>query len=144
MSKKNGNDDDGQEDLFDENGEAYARWSDPDTSHEAAEEVRGETATRLEWMVVETIRDYGRGTMHDVSRITHVPWNTISPRFKPLCRKKLIYYTGEKWIGPFGKRCRVYDLESRRPKDPENGEAQKTNGPVGGSPSLHSAHAEKR
>jgi hypothetical protein len=71
---------------------AYARRSDPKSSHEAAERV---SATALELEVYKTLKEQGRPmTSLCVVRIMKKPAWSISPRFKPLERKGLIERVG--------------------------------------------------
>ena len=68
-------------------GSAFARSSDPATSHEAA---AGVNANSLEMTVVEALKELGPSTSFEAA--THLdihPWS-ISPRFRPLARKGLI------------------------------------------------------
>jgi DNA-binding MarR family transcriptional regulator len=65
-----------QDDLF-----AYARHTDPATSHDAAKF----DVTRLERIVHETVRRHPNGlTAEEVADITGIDLQSITPRFKPL------------------------------------------------------------
>ena len=79
------NDDD--TDLF----KAYARSTDPDTSHDAAASVDPHLPN-LEDTVYAAIKSRGdRGaTCDEIVDLTGLNWNTVSPRLKPLRNKKLI------------------------------------------------------
>ena len=103
-------DDDEQGDLFaDFGGDAWARGSDPDTSHDAADDVRGERATKLEAIVVACLKIHIDGlTMHGICAATGLPWNTASPRIRPLVRKGLVYDSGNRRKGPAEKYCIVW------------------------------------
>ena len=70
-------------------GGAYARHTDPGTSHAAAASF---DTTRLEQMVRDGIASMaGYGTTWDeLGPITGLPAPSISPRFKPLREKYLI------------------------------------------------------
>lgn len=93
-------------DLF---GEAHARWSDPDTSKAAAEDLAGEKATRLEYVVLATLQNFPQGlTMHEIVRLTGLPWNTVSPRIRPLVRKGFVIDSGKRRKGPTGHSCIVW------------------------------------
>lgn len=92
-------------DLF-EWGEAHARRNDPETSHEAAEHVKGLRATNLEQIALEAFTV--EGTAHDLCERTGLPWQTITPRLAPLKRKGLLYDTGKRERGPTGRRCIVW------------------------------------
>jgi hypothetical protein len=67
---------------------AYARRGDPSTSHEAAERVR---VCKEEQSVVDSLLRFGRkgANCNQVSIDTGVDKWTVSPRFKPLCKKRL-------------------------------------------------------
>ena len=98
---------DNQLSLF--GGDAYARRFDPDTSHAAAEEVRGSLATRLEAKVLSCLRSHPDGlTMHEICELTDMVWNTASPRIRPLCRKGLVEDSGVRRKGPVGRSCIVW------------------------------------
>lgn len=97
---------DDQGDLF---GEAWARGSDPETSHDAADEVRGPDANKMERQVWEALISHPNGlTMHGICAVTGLPWNTASPRIRPLVRKGLALDSGERREGPYGKACIVW------------------------------------
>ena len=88
---------------------AYARATDPDTSHLSAEHVRGELATKLEAIVLSALREHPNGlTNHGLVRVTGVVWNTITPRIASLKRKSLVYDSGERREGPTNRTCIVW------------------------------------
>jgi DNA-binding MarR family transcriptional regulator len=91
-------------------GEAYARVEDPETSHEAADAVRGEHASRLELAVLKALRDHPAGlTAHELIAITGIPNESLTPRLAPLRRKGLITDSGERRKGPTSnRRCIVW------------------------------------
>lgn len=90
-------------------GEAYARSSDPDTSHMAAGEVEGERASRMENTVYEAILSNRSGLiLHDIMSLTGLPNQSVSPRLAPLVRKKLVVDSGRREKGPYGKLCIVW------------------------------------
>jgi hypothetical protein len=93
-----------------EEGEAYARGSDPETSHEAAGDMKGKRATRLENVAYRALMDhYDNGlTNHELVAVTDLPWNTITPRVRPLVRKGLACDSGNRRKGPAGKYCVVW------------------------------------
>lgn len=71
-----------------EYAEAYARRTDPEQSHAAARRV---DANKLEGIVVAALLMFGPLTVKQVaSRVGRHEWS-ISPRMKPLERKKLVY-----------------------------------------------------
>jgi hypothetical protein len=73
--------------------EAYARVSDPATSHAAAASV---STNAYEQTVLDTLRQYPDSTILEVQQITGIDMQTISPRFAPLRRKGMIVPTGKK------------------------------------------------
>lgn len=77
----------GEKDLF---GEAYARKSDPHTSHEAAKKMKDSgLASKRERQVAGPFfwpENADGLTCGEVCRITGLQWNTASPRFAPLIR----------------------------------------------------------
>jgi hypothetical protein len=104
-----------QDDLFPgegygngDNGEAYARWSDPETSHDAAKEVKGNRATKLEMeaykVLLEELDNNEGGLINDqIVERSGYPWKTITPRLAPLCRKGLAFDSGNRRKGQAGK-----------------------------------------
>lgn len=73
--------------------DAFARNTDPLTSHEAAEAV---DATKLEAAVLAALKDHGPMTTVETSLKTGIPLWSVSPRMAPLERKKLIVRDGTK------------------------------------------------
>lgn len=69
--------------------EAYARGSDPSTSHEAAERARH---SDLEWKVFEVLASHWPRYMTsiEVAEELEIDKWSISPRFAPLERKGLV------------------------------------------------------
>lgn len=95
-------------------GEAYARNEDPDTSHEAADNTEGEIASHLEKKVIKALELNPQGlTNHQIVEITHIVWNTITPRVRPLVRKGLVVDSGERRTGPTNRRCIVWKLKGQ-------------------------------
>ncbi len=88
---------------------AYARRTDPDTSHEAASEVSGAKANALEAIVLKALRSYPEGlTNHEIVAVTGLTWNTASPRMRPMVRKHLVVDSGLRRKGPTNKNCVVW------------------------------------
>lgn len=83
-----------------------ARAEDPDTSHQAAQEV--DTA-ELERIVYEVIASCPHGCIADdvENRLPQFRSHSITPRFAPLLRKGLIYDTGERRRASSGRSQRV-------------------------------------
>lgn len=96
-----------QRDLFGVSSLAFARSTDPDTSHDAAKSF---DPTALEAKVLEIIREYGTdGCIADqiIQRFPHEQSHTITPRFAPLMRKGWIEDTGDRREGHSGRLQRV-------------------------------------
>jgi len=101
-------DDDDQDDLF-----AKARYSDPETSHAAAESLSSTEIARLERFVYTTIRSQPNGaTWDELYYITGIAKASISPRFKPLRNKGLIEF-----------RC-IADTEEKIKRPGDSGRGQ--------------------
>lgn len=98
-----------QIDLFTASGEAYARHSDPATSHAAAAAAEGRFATEMEGRVLECLRRSNGLNTHEVADLTGIPYWTVTPRIRPLVRKGLVEDSGERRPGPGQKRqCIVW------------------------------------
>lgn len=73
--------------------DAYARRSDPATSHAAAAQVKAQ----LERLCVATLQKFPEGlTTLEIAELTNVQRVSISPRMKPLADKGLIRDSGKK------------------------------------------------
>jgi hypothetical protein len=78
-------------------GQAFARNTDPDTSHEAAKSMEGEQATKREAQVLAVLKQYPNGlTSHGICKMSGLSWNTATPRIAPLVRKGFVYDSGER------------------------------------------------
>ena len=78
---------------------AYARRTDPETSHEAAQAIEPHLG-RLESIVLTAIRQAPDGmTIDELAAATGLDKVTVSPRMKPLVRKGLIQTDGTKRKG---------------------------------------------
>jgi DNA-binding transcriptional regulator GbsR (MarR family) len=71
------------DDLF-----AYARSTDPTTSHAAAASV---DATALEQIVLDALYEHGQMTMEETANVMGKSINSLGPRFRPLLEKNMIY-----------------------------------------------------
>ena len=94
-------------DLFgDEPFEAYARHSDPDTSHDAAAALEGKKVSRLEAVALSATQSCGpRGMINDeLVEITGIDWKTITPRMRPLERKGWVWRKTDMFTGKFQTR----------------------------------------
>jgi DNA-binding transcriptional regulator GbsR (MarR family) len=93
--------------------QAYARNSDPTTSHEAAEAV---DVTYMEGVVLKAIGASNKTgmTQDDIVEITGHSANTVSPRFKPLLEKGLIVVDGTR-AGNSGRKQRVHKVVENKP-----------------------------
>jgi len=89
--------------------EAYARRTDPNTSHEAARHVEGHL-TFLEQEVFRSINSSGEAgqTIAEVERKTGIAIQTCSPRLAPLRRKGFIYDSGERRVGNTNRKQIVW------------------------------------
>jgi len=92
------------------------RKNDPDTSHESAKSVN---TVSLEQKVFEAIQSYGeKGCISDdlLAKFNHLPYSSVTARYRALMIKKLIEDTGERRNGRSGKPQRVmraiYDSKS--------------------------------
>jgi len=92
-----------QFDLFE--GQALARGSDPDTSHDAAQDVQGGKASRMEQQVLDMLKQYPDGlTGHELVHLTGIPYQSCTPRIRPLVRKGLVIDSGNRREGPCRKQ----------------------------------------
>ena len=82
------------------------RATDPDTAVEAAYSVH---VAPIEIAIMDVIRDATDGcTAHEVSeKLSHIPLNTLTPRFATLARKGLIEDSGNRRPGRSGRMQRV-------------------------------------
>lgn len=100
-----------------------ARWSDPETSHQAAESIE---PSHLQGIIMETLAKGPRGgmTTHEIAAACGIGYQTITPRIKPMVAKGWVYDTGERraWAGapgspPTTRMSIVWNLTSRRLKE---------------------------
>lgn len=89
------------------NGEAYARSGDPGTSHAAAESMRGAEATRMESFVLEALKLESM-TTHEIAASSGLPYESVTPRIKPLVAKGLVVDSGERREGRSGRKSIVW------------------------------------
>lgn len=82
------------------NEAGLARHSDPQTSHDAAESI---DASLLERLVVDVLKKNGAMTSEQVAIVLNMNLVSISPRFRPLATKGLIFDTGRKARNRSGK-----------------------------------------
>ncbi len=78
-------------DLFGDVPAAYARSTDPDTSHEAARSMEAKISA-LESLVAETVIASGQRGMivQEVCDELSLEHQTVSPRMRPLINKKIL------------------------------------------------------
>ena len=89
------------------------RRDDPDTSHQAAQKV---DSTRLEQLVYEAIKSYGAvGCISDqiLETFPHLPYSSVTARYKALMQKGFIEDTGERKAGKSGRSQRVMRATSK-------------------------------
>ena len=72
---------------------AYARNADPETSHQAANSV---DANALEERALLVLRTEGNLNTKEMSELTGIHVNSLSPRMKPLEEKGLVRRTNER------------------------------------------------
>src|SRR5512139_2450936 len=81
-----------QRDLFDDPPhDAFARSTDPDTSHAAAASMSPEEILKVEdkiWEYIHTFRPFLGGTQDEVCDATGLPVQTATPRWTSMIRKK--------------------------------------------------------
>jgi hypothetical protein len=95
--------------LGDEPGfdfEAYARSSDPNTSHKAAESLSDKELSRMETLAYHAALRFGkRGIINDeLCDITGLPWQSITPRMRPLERKGKVWREVDRETGEWKTR----------------------------------------
>lgn len=113
-----------------EDGEAWARGSDPDTSHDAADDARGERAIKMERQVYACLVARPNGlTNWEIVELSGLSYHSATPRVKPLRNKNLVYDSGEKRLSPYGKMCKVWRATIYRPEEPEPAPVTKPAGP---------------
>jgi len=72
---------------------AYARNTDPDTAHEAADTV---DVSKLEALFLLALRDHGTLTTTEIANVYGMDRDSFSPRARPLINKKLILSDGKR------------------------------------------------
>lgn len=78
-------------DLFGDEPAAYARSTDPDTSHTAARSMEAKVSA-LESLVAETVRASGQCGMitQEICDELSLEHQTVSPRMRPLINKQIL------------------------------------------------------
>jgi predicted transcriptional regulator len=76
---------------------AFARNSDPDTSHDAGRSI-DDAVTYLEQTVLDAVRTRKKDgcTLDELIDILAMDKVTISPRLRPLCNKGLVIENGKR------------------------------------------------
>lgn len=78
------------DDLF--GPEAYARNSDPETSHDAAQQAKA-NVSRMEWAAARACSTNPNGmTAEQIVALTGIDWNALTPRLAPLHRKGVLAF----------------------------------------------------
>lgn len=93
--------------IFGTHAKKLVRKDDPDTSHQAAQKV---DTTRLEQLVYEAIKSFGsNGCISDqiLGMFPHLPYSSVTARYKALMQKGMIEDTGERRYGRSGRPQRV-------------------------------------
>lgn len=100
------------DDMFGTPAHMLTRNDDPGTSHAAGQSVNTQKREKL---VYDSIAKYVDGlTNGQVSYLTGISMHMISPRFRGLEQKHLIYYKGDTRTGKSGRAQRVARIERRR------------------------------
>lgn len=89
-----------------------ARRSDPLISHQAASDVAPKVGSR-EMVVLRVLGERGASNWDQIAEHAGVRASSISPRFKPLREKGLIYDTGRTEAGNSGSNQTVWALTPR-------------------------------
>lgn len=95
--------------------DAFARSSDPDTAHDAADRVR---QTKLEQQVYEALLKHPGVflTSIEVAQLMGVDKWSISPRFQPLKRKGLVEQSEKIGLNSSGKPRTMQAWRAVKPK----------------------------
>lgn len=83
------------------------RRDDPSTSFEAAVKV---DTTKLENLVYAAIKEYGQGgciSDQILSQFSHLPYSSVTARYRALLDKGLIEDTGQRRAGRSGRPQRI-------------------------------------
>ena len=86
---------------------AYARNSDPNTSHMAADDIQPHV-TNLQHMVLSALQDNGAMTTEQVAEYLGINIVSISPRFRPMAIRGVISDTGERRQNKSGRSAIVW------------------------------------
>jgi len=98
-------------DLPDDDDRAFARDSDPDTSHEAAELMSREKICRLQFIIVKYLRQLGNmGTSEEVENLSGISLQSLTPRFRPMVKKNILIDSGKRKTGKSGRRRILWEL----------------------------------
>lgn len=90
---------------------AFARSTDPDTSHEAANAMSDARITELQQAALDALKALGgSGTNDDIVEQSGVDWNTITPRMRPLLRKGLVSIEGKRRSTRTGRKQIIWAL----------------------------------
>lgn len=93
----------------DNDPDAFARHTDPDTSHMAADSFEKPDTNAMEARVLEALKAHPHGlTNHGIVEVTGLSWNTATPRIRPLVNKGLVVDSGDRRMGPAGRYCIVW------------------------------------
>ena len=90
-------------------GSAYARTTDPGTSHAAAQSMQGSEASRTERLVLQALILQPEGlTTHEMVPLIHMPYESVTPRIAPLVRQGLVVDSGIRRTGRSRRKCIVW------------------------------------
>ena len=85
---------------------AYARTTDPRTSHAAAAAL---SVSPVEARLLASLREVGPATSFELADRTGMPITTVSPRLKPLVKQGLARDSGELRRGEGGRSRIVWE-----------------------------------
>jgi hypothetical protein len=90
---------------------AFARHSDPSTSHQAAFEFDAQV-TAIEQRILAELRGLGRNgmTSHALAAVLCLELVTVSPRMKPLVTKNLVRDSGRRSESPSGRQRIIWEI----------------------------------
>lgn len=105
-------------DFEDDGLYAWARNTDPDTAHEAADALTGsEALAYLQKLVCDALAAHDGLTVTEIARLVGQPRDTISPRMRPLEKAHRVEETDERRV-PAGMKKKQIVWRLARPAAP--------------------------
>lgn len=89
--------------------EAFARYTDPDTSHEAAQET---DTNRLYTLILGLLNEHGGLTTVEMADLAGVGRDSLSPRMRQMVSKNWVEDSGERRKVHTGRKCIVWQVKS--------------------------------